>query len=140
MNNKNYYFSNDSVNDRINKEKINISDIDLSLKIINMACKDIAKEKTGKETNIMLIEELSELIKAVEKLETELIKAVVKLERWNNREITLRYNIDEIYNNLYEELGDVIIMMLQFIHKNNIECEKLLNKMCKKLIRYYETK
>ena len=129
MNNKNYYFSNDSVNDRINKEKINISDIDLSLKIINMACKDIAKEKTGKETNIMLIEELSELI-----------KAVVKLERWDNGEITLRYNIDEIYNNLYEELADVIIMMLQFIYKNNIECEKLLNKMCKKLIRYYETK
>ena len=137
MNNKNYYFSNDSVNDRINKEKINISDIDLSLKIINMACKDIAKEKTGKETNIMLIEELSELIKAVEKLETELIKAVVKLERWGNRETTLRYNI---YNNLYEELADVIIMMLQFIYKNNIECEELLNKMCIKLIRYYETK
>ena len=137
MNNKNYYFSNDSVNDRINKEKINISDIDLSLKIINMACKDIAKEKTGKETNIMLIEELSELIKAVEKLETELIKAVVKLERWDNGETTLRYNI---YTNLYEELADVIIMMLQFIYKNNLECEKLLNKMCGKLIRYYETK
>ena len=129
MNNKNYYFSNDSVNDRINKEKINISDIDLSLKIINMACKDIAKEKTGKETNIMLIEELSELI-----------KSITKLQRWDNGETTLRYNIDEISNNLYEELGDVIIMMLQFIHKNNIEYEKLLNKMCKKLIRYYETK
>ena len=129
MNNKNYYFSNDSVNDRINKEKINISDIDLSLKIINMACKDIAKEKTGKETNIMLIEELSELI-----------KSITKLQRWDNGETTLRYNIDEIYNNLYEEMGDVIIMMLQFIHKNNIECEELLNKMCKKLIRYYETK
>ena len=129
MNNKNYYFSNDSVNDRINKEKINISDIDLSLKIINMACKDIAKEKTGKETNIMLIEELSELI-----------KSITKLQRWDNGETTLRYNIDEIYNNLYEELADVIIMMLQFIHKNNIECEELLNKMCKKLIRYYETK
>ena len=129
MNNKNYYFSNDSVNDRINKEKINISDIDLSLKIINMACKDIAKEKTGKETNIMLIEELSELI-----------KSITKLQRWDNGETTLRYNIDEIYNNLYEELGDVIIMMLQFIHKNNIEYEKLLNKICKKLIRYYETK
>ena len=126
MNNKNYYFSNDSVNDRINKEKINISDIDLSLKIINMACKDIAKEKTGKETNIMLIEELSELI-----------KSITKLQRWDNGETTLRYNIDEIYNNLCEEIADVIIMMLQFIHKNNIERKELLNKMCKKLIRYY---
>ena len=97
--------------------------------IINTVCKDIADNKTNREVNEMLVEELSELI-----------KAVIKLERWDMGEITLRYNIDEIYNNLYEELGDVIIMMLQFIYKNNIEYEKLLNKMCKKLIRYYETK
>ena len=106
-----------------------ISDIGVSFKIINMSCNDIADNKTNREVNELLVEELSELI-----------KAVVKLERWDMGEITLRYNIDEIYDNLYEELGDVIIMMLQFIHKNNIECEKLLNKMCKKLIRYYETK
>ena len=97
--------------------------------IINTVCKDIADNKTNIEVTELLIEELSELI-----------KAVVKLERWDNGETTLRYNIDEIYNNLYEEMGDVIIMMLQFIHKNNIEYEELLNKMCKKLIRYYETK
>ena len=97
--------------------------------IINTVCKDIADNKTGIEVSELLIEELSELI-----------KAVIKLERWDNGETTLRYNIDEIYNNLYEELGDVVIMMLQFIHKNNIEHEELLNKMCKKLIRYYETK
>ena len=117
-----------------------ISDNELSFKIINASCKEIAENKTNREVNELLVEELLELIKAVEKLETELIKAVVKLERWDNGETTLRYNIDEIYNNLYEELGDVIIMMLQFIYKNNIECEELLNKMCKKLIRYYETK
>ena len=97
--------------------------------IINTVCKDIADNKTNIQVTELLIEELSELI-----------QAVVKLQRWDNGETTLRYNIDEIYDNLYEELGDVIIMMLQFIHKNNIECEKLLNKMCKKLIRYYETK
>ena len=97
--------------------------------IINTVCKDIADNKTNIQVTELLIEELSELI-----------QAVVKLERWDNGETTLRYNIDEIYNNLYEELADVIIMMLQFIHKNNIEYEKLLNKMCKKLIRYYETK
>ena len=97
--------------------------------IINTVCKDIADNKTNREVNELLIEELSELI-----------KAAVKLQRWDNGETTLRYNIDEIYNNLYEEMGDVIIMMLQFIHKNNIEYEELLNKMCKKLIRYYETK
>ena len=106
-----------------------ISDNDITFKIINMACKDIADNKTNIQVSELLIEELSELI-----------QAVVKLERWDNGETTLRYNIDEISNNLYEELGDVIIMMLQFIHKNNIECEELLNKMCKKLIRYYETK
>ena len=97
--------------------------------IIKIACNDIAENKTNREVNELLVEELSELI-----------KAVIKLERWDNGETTLRYNIDEIYDNLYEELADVIIMMSQFIYKNNIECEKLLNKICKKLIRYYETK
>ena len=106
-----------------------ISDIGLSFKIINASCIDIAENKTNREVNEMLVEELSELI-----------KAVIKLERWDMGEITLRYNIDEIYNNLYEELGDVIIMMLQFIYKNKIEYKELLNKMCDKLIRYYETK
>ena len=106
-----------------------ISDNELSFKIINESCIEIAKNKTNIVVSELLIEELSELI-----------KAVIKLQRWNNGETTLRYNIDEINNNLYEELGDVIIMMLQFIYKNNIECEKLLNEITKKLIRYYETK
>ena len=111
------------------KEDKNMFKMLFSSNIINMACNDIADNKTNKELIELLIEELSELI-----------QAVVKLERWDNGETTLRYNIDEISNNLYEELADVFIMMLQFIHKNNIECEELLNKMCKKLIRYYETK
>ena len=128
MNNKNYYFSNDSVNDRINKEKINISDIDLSLKIINMVCKDIAVNKTNIEVSELLIEELSELI-----------KAVVKLERWDNGETTLRYSIDEISNNLYEELGDVIIMICQFIHKNKLSQQNLIDAISLKIISYYET-
>ena len=97
--------------------------------IINTVCKDIADNKTSREINELLIEEISELI-----------KPVIKLQRWDNGETTLRYNIDEIYNNLYEELADVIIMMLQFTYKNKIEYKDLLNKMCKKLMRYYETK
>ena len=105
------------------------SDINISFKIINASCIEIAENKTNIQVSELLIEELSELI-----------QAVIKLQRWDNGEITLRYNIDEICNHLYEELADVIIMMLQFMYKNNIECEKLLNKMCKKLIRYYETK
>ena len=106
-----------------------ISDNELSFKIINASCIEIAENKTNREVTELLIEELSELI-----------QAVVKLERWDNGETTLRYNIDEIHNNLYEELADVNIMMLQFIYKNKIEYKELLNKMCEKLIRYYETK
>ena len=106
-----------------------ISDNELSFKIINASCVEIAENKTNREVNELLVEELSELI-----------KAVIKLQRWDNGETTLRYNIDEIHNNLYEELADVNIMMLQFIYKNKIEYRELLNKMCKKLIRYYETK
>ena len=111
------------------KEDKNMFNILFSSNIINMVCNDISDNKTNIQVTELLIEELSELI-----------QALVKLERWDIGETTLRYNIDEIYNNLYEELGDVIIMIIQFIHKNNIEYEKLLNKMCKKLIRYYETK
>lgn len=97
--------------------------------IINTICKDIAENKTNREVNELLVEELSELI-----------KAVIKLQRWDNGETTLRYNIDEINNNLYEEMGDVIIMMIQFIYKNNISYHNLLKIVCEKLIRYYETK
>ena len=110
------------------KEDKNMFNILFSSNIINMVCNDIADNKSYIEIDKLLIEELSELI-----------KAVVKLERWENGETTLRYNIDEIFNNLYEELADVIIMISQFIYKNDIEYEKLLNKMCEKLIRYYET-
>ena len=111
------------------KENKNMLNILFSSNIINMVCKDIADNKTSREINELLIEEISELI-----------KPVIKLQRWDNGETTLRYNIDEIYNNLYEEIADVFIMMLQFTYKNKIEYKDLLNKMCKKLIRYYETK
>ena len=105
------------------------NDLKMIIKIITVSCIDIAENKHSREVNDLLVEELSELI-----------QAVVKLERWDNGETTLRHNIDEIYNNLYEELADVIIMMIQFIYKNKIEYKELLNKMCEKLIRYYETK
>ena len=105
------------------------NDIKMIIKIINISCKDIADNKTNREVNEMLVEELSELI-----------KAVIKLERWDIGEITLRYNIDEIYNNIYEELADVVIMLIQFIYKNKLSKENLLNEITKKLIRYYETK
>ena len=61
------------------KEDKNIVNLLVSSDIINMVCKDIAVNKTNREVNEVLVEELSELI-----------KAVIKLERWDNGETTLR--------------------------------------------------
>ena len=105
------------------------NDLKMIIKIITVSCIDIAENKHSREVNDLLVEELSELI-----------QAVVKLERWDNGETTLRHNIDEIYNNIYEELADVIIMLFQFIYKNKLSQENLLNEITKKLIRFYETK
>ena len=92
-------------------------------------CKHIADNKHDTEVNDLLVEELSELI-----------KAVMKLERFNFCDNTLRCNYHDIYNNIYEELADVVIMLFQFIYKNKLSQENLLNEITKKLIRYYETK
>ena len=91
-------------------------------------CKHIADNKHSTEVNDLLVEELSELI-----------KAVMKLERYNFCDNTLRCNYHDIYNNIYEEIADVIIMMLQFINKNEINYNELTNKISEKLIRYFET-
>ena len=91
-------------------------------------CKHIAENKDSREVNGLLVEELSELI-----------KAVMKLERWNYGDTFLRCEYEDIINNLYEEIGDVVIMLLQFVYKNEIENQEILDKICIKLIRYYET-
>ena len=91
-------------------------------------CKHIADNKFSTELNDLLVEELSELI-----------KVVMKLERFNLCDNTLRCDYQDIYNNIYEELADVIIMMCQFIHKNKISHQNLLDEISKKIIRYYET-
>ena len=130
MNNENYYFSNAIVNDRINKEKINIKDqLVKEFNSIQGVCEYIASNKHNTEVNDLLAEELSELI-----------KAVMKLERYNFSDNSLRCDYHEIYDNIYEELADVIIMMFQFIHKNEIQEPDLLNKISEKIIRYFETK
>ena len=105
------------------------NDLKMVIKIISTSCKDIADNKHSTEVNDLLVEELSELI-----------KAVMKLERFNFCDNTLRCKYHDIYNNIYEELADVIIMIFQFIYKNKLSQENLLNEITKKLIRYYETK
>ena len=95
---------------------------------IYKVCKYIAENKHSTEVNVLLVEELSELI-----------KAVIKLERYNFCDNGLRCNYHDIYNNIYEELADVIIMMFQFIYKNKISQQNLIDEISKKIIRYYET-
>lgn len=96
--------------------------------IINV-CKYIAENKDSTEVNDLLVEELSELI-----------KAVMKLERWTFGDEFLRCEYKDIMDNAYEELADVIIMIIQFIYKNEIEYNDLVNKICEKITRYFETK
>ena len=105
------------------------NDLKMVIKIIITSCIDIVDNKHSTEVNNLLVEELSELI-----------KAVMKLERFNFCDNTLRCNYHNIYNNIYEELADVFIMLFQFIYKNKLSKENLLNEITKKLIRYYETK
>ena len=97
-------------------------------KMVYDICKYIASNKHSTEVNDLFVEELSELI-----------KAVMKLERYNFCDNTLRCDYHDIYNNIYEELADVIIMMFQFIYKNKISQENLIEEISKKLVRYYET-
>ena len=78
-----------------------ISDNELSFKIINACCVEISDNKTNREVNELLIEELSELI-----------KAVIKLERYNFCDNTLRCNYHEIYDNVYEELANKYVSII----------------------------
>lgn len=109
--------------------KNNINDNSIkAFNIIFDACKDIADRKTNSEVNMLLVEELSELI-----------KPVIKLERWNWADEFLRCEYSDIRNNIYEELADVIITLLQFIYKNDIIYKDLVDKISEKLLRLYDT-
>lgn len=115
----------DFIDTNVNINKKLINDFD---EIYNI-CKHIANNKTNEEVNLLFAEELSELI-----------KPLLKLERWNWADEFLRCEYKDIINNLYEELSDVIIMLFQFISKNDILIDKLTDEISKKLIRIYETK
>ena len=102
----------------------------MNSEIINIynVCKHIAENKHNTEVSDLLVEELSELI-----------KAVMKLERYNMCDKSLRCTYHEIYDNIYEELADVIIMICQFIYKNKLSQQNLIDAISIKIIRYYET-
>ena len=90
----------------------------MNSEIINIynVCKHIASNKHSTEVNDLLVEELSELI-----------KAAMKLKRYNFCDNSLRCNYHEIYDNIYEEIADVTIMLFQFNYKNKNEYKDLLN-------------
>ena len=93
------------------------------------SCKEIADNKPCIAVNMLLTEELSELI-----------QPIIKLERWETGDEFLRCNYDDIFDSIYEELSDVIIMLLQFVYKYEIDYEEIIDKISEKLIRIYETK
>ena len=102
----------------------------MNSEIINIynVCKHIAENKQDSEVNVLLAEELSELI-----------KALMKLERFYMYDESLRCNYHDIYDNIYEELADVTIMLFQFIYKNKLSQQNLIDAISMKIIRYYET-
>ncbi len=119
-------------NNNFSKDKLKNNINDNSIKCFNIifdACKDIADRKTNNEVNMLLVEEISELI-----------KPIIKLERWNWADEFLRCEYSDIRNNIYEELADVIIMLLQFIYKNDVIYKDLVDKISDKLLRFYDTK
>ena len=97
--------------------------------IIYESCKELADNKPCIAVNMLLAEELSELI-----------QPIIKLERWETGDEFLRCEYSDILDNIYEELSDVIIMLLQFVYKYDIDHEKITDKISEKLIRIYETK
>lgn len=134
MNKYDFIHSNKYIDENKIKDFID-TNVNINKKLINdfdeiySICKHIANNKTNEEVNLLFAEELSELI-----------KPLLKLERWNWADEFLRCEYKDIINNLYEELSDVIIMLFQFISKNDILIDKLTDEISKKLIRIYETK
>lgn len=93
------------------------------------SCKQLADNKSCIELNMMFTEELSELI-----------QPIIKLERWEIGDEFLRCNYIDIIENIYEEISDVIIMLLQFVYKYDIDYKKLTDNISAKILRIYETK
>lgn len=112
-----------NTNKYINENKIK------DFNTIYESCKNLAEINSTYTVNIIFAEELSELI-----------QSTLKVERWICGDEFLRCEFKDIIDSLYEELADVIISLLQFVYKNEIDYNKLIDEISKKLIRIYETK
>ena len=98
------------------------------LEYIHSRCKELADEKDYNILPIILAEELAELI-----------KPLMKSERYNSEDKTLRDNIFQIDDSLYEELADVIIALIQYVYIFNFSYEKIMKICNEKIDRTFET-
>ena len=98
------------------------------LEYIHTRCKELAEKKSFNQMSMLLAEELAELI-----------QPLMKYERYIAEDKALSDDIDQIEENLYEEISDVIITLFQFIHLFNISYEKIIRKCNEKIDRTIET-
>ena len=98
------------------------------LEYIHSRCKELVDVKPYKGLPSLLVEELSELI-----------HPLMKYERYFLKDITLIDNINQIEENIYEEISDVIVTLFQFIYLFNFSYEKIMKICNEKIDRTFET-
>ena len=98
------------------------------LEYVHTRCKELAEENSFKQLSMLLAEELAELI-----------QAIMKYGRYVAVDRTLSKDINQIEENLYEEISDVIVTLFQFIHLFDISYEKIIEICNEKINRTFET-
>ena len=98
------------------------------LEYIHSRCKELAEKKTKNEMPLLLAEELAELT-----------HPLMKYNRYIRKDITLLDDINQIEENIYEEISDVIVTLFQFIHVFNFSYEKIMRICNEKIDRTFET-
>ena len=95
---------------------------------IHSRCKELVDVKPYNGLPFLLAEELAELI-----------QPLMKYERYFAIDRALRDDVNQIEENLYEEISDVIVSLFQFIELFNFSYEKIIKICNEKLDRTFET-
>lgn len=98
------------------------------LEYVHSRCEELADEKPYNLLPIILAEEL-----------TELTQLLMKSKRYDLGDKTLRDDIFQIHENLYEEISDVIVTLFQLIYAFNFSYEKIIRICNEKIDRTFET-
>ena len=98
------------------------------LEYVHTRCKELAEEISFKQLSMLVAEELAELI-----------QAIMKYGRYVAVDKTLSKDINQIEENLYEEISDVIVTLFQFIYRFNFSYEKIIRICNEKIDRTFET-